>query len=155
MSLSRALGHSPRWPQLDHVGVAVGEATPLRELFTRLFGLATTDPEDVGRHRVRFIETGDATIELVEPLTPDSPVAKFLEKKGSGLHHVCLRVRDIDATLTLLKSRDVKFIDDKPRQGAHGSRIAFIHPSSTEGILVEIKQLSNFEVRSSKFEVER
>ena len=79
---------------------------------------------------MRFVQTGDATLELVEPLTPDAPVAKFLDKRGPGLHHICLRVPDIDATMAELKARGVRLIDDAPRPGAHGSLVAFIHPSS-------------------------
>jgi methylmalonyl-CoA epimerase len=127
---------------LDHVGIAVREAAPYVDLFHAWFGLRTDEPEDVGAHRVRFIDTGDATLELVEPLTPDSPVAKFLDKRGAGLHHVCVRVRDIEATMTRLQAQGVKFIDQQPRQGAHGSRIAFIHPSSALGLLLELKQRS-------------
>jgi LAO/AO transport system kinase len=126
---------------LDHVGIAVADASELVSLFQTLFQLHTGPPEDVGRHRVRFVETGDATLELVEPLQPDSPVAKFLEKRGTGLHHVCLRVKDIDAAMAALRNSGARFIDETPRQGAHGSRIAFIHPSSVGGLLVELKEL--------------
>ena len=112
------------------------------DLFARLFGLATDEPEAVGQHRVRFIDTGDSTIELVEALDANAPVAKFLAKKGSGLHHVCVRVPDIDAALDRLRARGVRLIDERPRQGAHGSRIAFIHPSSAAGLLIELKQSS-------------
>ena len=111
-------------------------------MFSTLFGLADrSDAEDVGLHRLRFVETGDATIELVEPLSPDAPVAKFIaNKRGPGLHHLCLRVPDIDAALAALKAKGVRLIDEVPRGGAHGSRIAFIHPASTRGLLVELKQ---------------
>jgi len=125
---------------IDHVGVAVRDAAPFIETFRRLFDLHTGEPEDVGPHRVRFIETGDSTIELVEAAAPDSPIAKFLETKGQALHHVCLRVPDIDAALDKLKAQGVKLIDQQPRRGAHGSRIAFIHPASANGLLIELKQ---------------
>jgi len=128
-----------RFP-IDHVGIATADAGPFVEMFARLFGLSTTEPEQVGKHRVRFVETGDATLELVEPVTPDAPVAKFLDQRGPGLHHVCLRVTDIVATMADLKGRGVRLIDDVPRRGARGARIAFIHPSSTGGVLVELKQ---------------
>jgi LAO/AO transport system kinase len=126
---------------LDHVGIAVGDAAELVALFDRLFGLTTDDPEQVGLHRVRFVATGDATLELVEPLAAEAPVAKFLEKRGTALHHVCLRVPDLDRAMQELTSRGVRFIDASARAGAHGSRIAFIHPSSAGGLLVELKQL--------------
>ena len=140
--MERAIGAAPTATgvSLDHVGIAVPDPAPYVALFQQLFGLHTSAAEDVGQHRVRFIETGGATLELVEPLAPASPVAKFLAKHGAGLHHVCVRVGDIDAVLTELKRQGVRLIDEVPRQGAHGSRIAFIHPASAQGLLVEIKQ---------------
>jgi LAO/AO transport system kinase len=134
------LGAEPRG-HLDHVGIAVHDATELVTLFQRLFDLPTGEPEDVGLHRLRFIQTGDVTLELVEPLSDSAPVAVFLQKRGSGLHHVCLRVRDIEKSMEELTARGVRFIDAAPRAGAHGSRIAFIHPSSVGGLLVELKEL--------------
>jgi GTPase len=125
---------------IDHVGVAVTNAAEYMTLFDRLFGLKTDEPSDVGVHRIRFIQTGESTIELVEPLAPEAPIAKFLDKHGPGLHHVCLFVPDIDAVLADLKARGVALIDQTPRHSAHGARIAFIHPSSTHGLLVELKQ---------------
>ena len=137
---SAAAGSDASSVVLDHVGIAVEDAGAFVELFGHLFGLTTDVPENVGQHRVRFIATGDATLELVEPLSPEAPVAKFLEKRGSSLHHVCLRVSDIRAVMAGLKAKGVRFIDDRPRAGAHGSEIAFIHPSSARGLLVELKQ---------------
>lgn len=138
--LSRATaGATSPWP-VDHVGIAVSDARPIAETFARLFDLTTDAPEDVGLHRLRFVGTGGATLELVEPLTEAAPVAKFLASRGEGLHHVCLRVPDIVAAMADLRARGVQFIDREPRTGAHGSRIAFVHPSSTCGILVELKE---------------
>ena len=129
--------------RLDHVGIAVPDPEPYITLFRELFGLATGDPEDVGRHRVRFVETGGTTLELVESLEADSPVAKFLAQRGGGgLHHLCFVVEDIDAALSALVANKVRLIDEQPRQGAHGSRIAFLHPSSTHGLLIELKELA-------------
>jgi LAO/AO transport system kinase len=125
---------------LDHIGIAVEDAGPFVELFRRLFDLTTGVPEDIGQHRVRFIDTGDVTLELVEPLSADAPIATFLEKRGSALHHVCLRVADIRAAMAALQAQGVRFIDAEPRPGAHGSEIAFIHPSSARGLLIELKQ---------------
>jgi len=140
--LVRAVSHAsqPREWSIDHLGIAVPDATALREMFARVFGLATDEPEDVGQHRVRFVQTGETTLELVEPLSPDSPVARFLDKRGAGLHHVCLRVTDIDAALARLKGLGVQLIDEEPRAGAHGSRIAFIKPASAGGLLIELKE---------------
>jgi LAO/AO transport system kinase len=128
---------------LDHVGIAIADASELVDLFDRLFGLATDEPETVGQHRVRFVGTGGATLELVEPLTDEAPVAAFLRKRGSGLHHVCLRVPDIDRAMQELTLRGVRFVDTAPRPGAHGSRIAFIHPASAGGLLIELKELAS------------
>jgi LAO/AO transport system kinase len=125
---------------IDHVGIAVDDAAAFVDLFRTLFDLATDEPEDVGQHRVRFVDTGDATLELVEPLAADSPVARFLAKRGAGLHHVCVRVADLPATMRQLRDQGVRFIDETPRAGAHGSTIAFIHPSSAGGLLLELKQ---------------
>jgi LAO/AO transport system kinase len=128
---------------LDHVGVAAADAMEFVDLFARLFGLETGPPEDVGPHRVRFIETGDTTIELVEPRTPEAAVAKFLRARGAGLHHLCLRVPDIERAMADLREKGVRFIDEVPRPGAHGSRIAFLHPTSAGGLLVELKQAAD------------
>ena len=127
---------------LDHLGIAVADATAMRELFSHLFGLVTDEPEVVGLHRLRFVDAGGATLELVEPVSDEAPVAKFIAKKGDGLHHICFRVADIDKTMADLKDKGIEFIDATPRQGAHGSRIAFLHPSSACGLLVEIKQVA-------------
>ncbi len=129
--------------RLDHVGVAVTDAAEVVDLFARLFGLQTGEPEDVGPHRVRFIGTGDTTIELVEPRSPEAAVAKFLRARGAGLHHLCLRVPDIDRSMADLREKGVRFIDEVPRPGAHGSRIAFLHPTSVGGLLVELKQAAD------------
>jgi LAO/AO transport system kinase len=125
---------------LDHLGIAVADSSAMQKFFKEHFGLATSELEDIGLHRLRFVQSGDATLELVEPLGDEAPIAKFIAKRGEGLHHVCLRVKDIEKTMADLKAKGVEFIDDKPRQGAHGSRIAFIKPASANGLLVEIKQ---------------
>jgi GTPase len=137
-----AAGASEAFRSLDHVGIAVGNAEEPVALFARLFGLATGTPERIGAHQVRFIETAGAALELVEPVDPGAPVAKFLDARGPGLHlhHICLRVPDLEAALARLRERGVRLIDETPRPGAHGSRIAFLHPSSTGGLLVELKQ---------------
>jgi methylmalonyl-CoA epimerase len=136
----RTVGGAASAPSLDHVGVAVRDAADLTAIFERLFGLSTDQPEAVGQHRVRFVGTAGTTIELVEPIAPDAPVARFLDKRGPGLHHLCLRVPDIEAAMAQLKARGAAFIDETPRPGAHGSRIAFLKPASVGGLLVELKQ---------------
>jgi LAO/AO transport system kinase len=125
---------------LDHVGIAVRDAAELVALLHNLFGLETDDPEPVGVHQVRFTDTGDCKIELVEPLTPEAPIARFLAAHGTAFHHVCLRVQDIEASIADLIARGITMVDRSPRQGSHGSQIAFIHPSSVNGLLIELKQ---------------
>ena len=125
---------------LDHVGIAVNDAPAFAELFRKLVDLTTDEPETVGAHRLRFVDAGGATLELIEAASPDAPVAKFLAKRGDALHHLCFRVTDIDAAIERLSKQGVKFIDEQARTGAHGSRIAFIHPSSAGGLLIELKQ---------------
>ncbi len=130
----------PAQGHIDHLGVATQDASELVALFKNLFGFETSASEDLGPHRIRFIETGDTTIELVEPISPESAIAKFLRNRGPGLHHICLRVPDIAAAMAGLREKGVRFIDETPRAGAHGSQIAFIHPTSAGGLLVELKQ---------------
>jgi len=137
--MARALAPAGPMP-IDHVGIATTSAGEFAGMLERVFGLTTGEREQVGKHVLRFVETGDATLELVEPAAADAPIAKFMEKRGPGLHHVCLRVKDIDAAVADLKARGVQLIDEVPRKGAHGSRIAFVHPSQTCGVLFELKQ---------------
>jgi len=130
---------------LDHVGIAVADAPAVAALFRKLVDLTTDEPEVVGDHRLRFVDAGSATLELVEGVSADAPVAKFLAKRGlrendAALHHLCFRVPDIDAAIARLAAAGVTFIDKQARAGAHGSRIAFIHPSSAGGLLIELKQ---------------
>jgi methylmalonyl-CoA epimerase len=128
--------------QLDHVGIAVASLDEALSFYRETLGLEVEPPEDIPSQRVRahFVEVGDATLELLEATAADSPIAKYLEKRGPGLHHVALRVPDIAAALAELKARGVRLIDETPRPGAHGSLVAFIHPASTHGVLVELKQ---------------
>jgi methylmalonyl-CoA/ethylmalonyl-CoA epimerase len=90
--------------------------------------------------RVHFVPVGAATLELLEPTAPDSPVAAFIAKRGPGIHHLTLRVDDLAAALERLKARGIRLIDERPRPGAEGALIAFVHPASTHGVLVELKQ---------------
>jgi methylmalonyl-CoA epimerase len=128
---------------LDHIGIAVKDAAAFAALFAKLANLSTGEAEIVGPHRLRFVDAGGATLELVEAVTDEAPVAKYLAKRGESLHHLCFRVPDIDAAIARLVNDGVKMIDVKPRKGAHGARIAFIHPSSAGGLLIELKQLAS------------
>jgi methylmalonyl-CoA/ethylmalonyl-CoA epimerase len=127
---------------LDHIGIAVGDLSQALAFYRDALGLDIEPPEEVPSQRVRahFVPVGEAAIELLEPTSADSPIAKFIEKRGPGVHHVTLRVDDIRETLGRLKARGVRLIDETPREGAEGALIAFVHPASTHGVLVELKQ---------------
>jgi methylmalonyl-CoA epimerase len=127
---------------LDHVGIAVQDLDAALAFYRDSLGLTIEDPEEVATQRVRahIIPVGDPALELLEGTTADSPITKFVEKRGPGIHHITLRVDDINAALTHLRSRGVRLIDPQPRPGAHGSMVAFIHPASAHGVLVELKQ---------------
>jgi methylmalonyl-CoA/ethylmalonyl-CoA epimerase len=137
---------------LDHIGIAVGDLGEALAFYRDALGLEVEAPEEVASQRVRahFIPTGESALrgtgvpgpklELLEATADDSPIAKFVAKRGPGLHHITLRVDDIRAALAQLKEKGVRLIDEAPREGAHGSRVAFIHPSSAHGVLVELKQ---------------
>jgi len=129
---------------LDHVGIAVTDLDASLAFFRDGLGLDVERPEDVPSQRVRaqFLAAGSASLELLEATSPDSPIAKFLAKRGPGLHHITLRVADIRAALQHLRERNVRLIDDEPRTGAEGASVAFIHPSSAHGVLVELKQVA-------------
>jgi len=127
---------------LDHIGIAVGDLSQALAFYRDALGLEVEPPEEVPSQRVRahFVPVGEAAIELLEPTSADSPIAKFIEKRGPGVHHVTLRVDDIRDALGRLKARGVRLIDSTPREGAEGALIAFVHPASTHGVLVELKQ---------------
>jgi LAO/AO transport system kinase len=140
--VARAIGQN-KDAQLDHVGIAVSDLDAALAFYCDALGLEAEVPEDVAAQRVRahFIPAGVAALELLEATADDSPIAKYVAKRGPGLHHITLRVDDIGAALARLKSRGVRLIDETPRPGAHGSLVAFIHPSSAHGVLVELKQI--------------
>ena len=127
---------------LDHVGIAVKDLEASLAFFRDALGLHVEPPEDVASQRVRaqFVSTGPSSLELLQATAPDSPISKFLGKRGPGLHHITLRVDDIHEALAQLRVRGVRLIDEEPRAGAEGAAVAFIHPSSAQGVLVELKQ---------------
>ena len=127
---------------LDHVGIAVADLAAALAFYRDALGLEIEAPEHVASQRVRahFIPAGEASLELLEATADDSPIAKYVAKRGPGLHHITLRVDDIRGALARLKEKGVRLIDETPRAGAHGSLVAFVHPSSAHGVLVELKQ---------------
>jgi LAO/AO transport system kinase len=140
---TKSLRESFSGPVVDHIGIAVADVAAALGFFVDVMGLPAEKPEDLPDRglRVRFVGDAATKLELVEALSPESGLATFLAKRGPGLHHIAFRVTDIVATLAALKARGVPLIDEVPRLGAHGSRIAFIHPSAAHGVLVELKQL--------------
>jgi methylmalonyl-CoA epimerase len=126
---------------VDHVGVAVKNLDEAIALYRDVLGFRLEDVHILTEQKVRvaFLSTGgEANIELLEPIGGDSPVARFLESRGEGIQHVAVRVKDIEAVLTELKRKGVTLVDDKPRAGAEGAKIAFVHPKSTKGVLLEL-----------------
>jgi methylmalonyl-CoA epimerase len=127
---------------LDHIGIAVKDLPAALAFYRDALGLEVEAPEEVASQHVRahFVPVGESKLELLEPTGAESAIAKYVEKRGPGLHHITLRVEDIQAAVAQLKARSVRMIDEQPRPGAEGSTIAFIHPSSAHGVLIELKQ---------------
>ncbi|WP_432821914.1 methylmalonyl-CoA epimerase [Trichloromonas sp.] len=128
--------------KINHVGIAVKNLEASIPFYRDVLGMVFEGTEEVAEQKVRvaFLAVGESRIELLEPTAEDSPVARFLEKNGEGVHHLAYQVEDIEATLEKLKSAGVRLIDEKPRRGAHHSLIAFLHPKATGGVLTEICQ---------------
>ena len=124
---------------VDHIGVAVGSLDTGAKAWATL-GVAAGPAEEVpaARVRVAFLSVGDTRIELLEPLGDDCPVARFLERRGPGLHHIAFRVEELDGVLARLDRAGVPLVDHRGRPGAHGTRVAFLHPSALGGVLVEL-----------------
>ncbi len=128
--------------RLDHVGIAVDDAAAAMAWYRTALGLEVAHSEEVASQQVRahFLPTGTAMLELLESTAPTSPIARFLARRGPGLHHVALAVDDIHAALAELRQAGVRLIDETPRPGAEGALVAFLHPSAAQGVLVELKQ---------------
>lgn len=128
--------------KINHIGIAVKNLENAIPFYRDQLGMEFEGTEEVAEQKVKvaFLKVGESRIELLEPTAPDSPVAKFLEKNGEGIHHMAYEVADIKAALAELKKKEVRLIDEQPRQGAHGSLIAFLHPKATGGVLTEICQ---------------
>ena len=127
-------------PVLDHIGIAVKsiEATHIYAVL----GLTVDEIETVETQGVRtaFLNVGDSNLELLEPTGPQSPIAKFIEKRGEGIHHICFRVDDIEGHLARLKASGFRLINEAPVPGAHGCRVAFLHPAAGNGVLIELSE---------------
>jgi methylmalonyl-CoA/ethylmalonyl-CoA epimerase len=127
---------------IDHIGIAVEDLDEAAPLYTERLGMREQHRETVEEQGVHalLLEVGDSHVELIAPIGPESGVAKFIERNGPGLHHVAYRTDDIDAELARLREAGLRLIDEEPRRGIRGSRVAFLHPKSTERVLTEIVQ---------------
>jgi len=126
--------------KIDHIGIAVESIKKWIGFYRDVLGLEFAGSEEVPEQKVKvaFLTIGDSKIELLEPTSEDSPIAKFLEKRGSGVHHIALQVDDIEAAIARHHDAGAKLIDNKPRIGAHNMKIAFIHPKASGGVLLEL-----------------
>ena len=128
--------------EVDHIGIAINGLDEALAVWRDALGLVVEHTEEVAEQgvRVTMLPVGESHIELLQPLTENSPVGKFLEKRGPGIHHIAVRVPDIEAALAQLKQKGTRLIDEKPRVGARGCLVAFVHPSSANGVLLELVQ---------------
>ncbi|HQG84659.1 MAG TPA: methylmalonyl-CoA epimerase [Syntrophales bacterium] len=127
--------------RLDHIGIAVKSIAESLKVYEAM-GLKSVGVEEVAEQKVRvaFLPLGETEIELLESTAPDGPVAKYIEKNGEGIQHLALRVDNLEAALAEMKAKGVRLIDEKPRYGAGGAKIAFVHPRSTGGVLLELSE---------------
>ena len=129
--------------RLDHVGIAVRSLDEALRPYVDGLGLTADSTEEVAEERVRvaFLPVGETRIELLEPTAEDSPIARFIQRRGEGIHHLCFQVADLDAALERLREAGVPLVDESPRGGAGGSRVAFVHPRGTGGVLIELTEV--------------
>jgi len=130
--------------QIDHIGIAVSDLDKAKKFYEDVLGIKVTATEEVEEQQVitAFLPLGESKIELLVSTTPDGPIARFIEKRGEGIQHIALRVDNINAAIKHLKEAGVRLIDEKPRRGAGGAKIAFIHPRAAGGVLLELCERS-------------
>ena len=128
--------------KIDHIGIAVKSCDSALEFYEGVLGIKSEGSETVEEQKVTtvFLPIGDSEVELLESTSDDGAIAKFIEKRGEGIQHICFRVENIDDALKELKEKGIRLIDETPRKGAGGARIAFLHPKSTYGVLVELSE---------------
>ena len=129
-----------RGTRIAHIGIAVDELDRIVPFYRDLLGLSEVELDDSDGARIAGFSAGDSLIELLQASAADSPIAKFVAKRGPGIHHICFAVDDLNGTLERCRRAGLRLIDDVPRLGAEGKRIAFLHPSSTAGVLVELTE---------------
>ncbi len=126
--------------KLSHIGIAVKDIHHSGKIFSKLFGTTAAEPEEVSGQgvKVSFFHVGEMSVEITEATSPESPIAKFISKRGEGVHHLSFEVDDIAAEVVKLKAAGFSFVDEDPRVGAGGSLVVFLHPKSTNGVLIEL-----------------
>ncbi|MGH7668454.1 MAG: methylmalonyl-CoA epimerase [Gemmatimonadaceae bacterium] len=130
----------PRGTRIAHIGIAVPALDAILPLYRDVLGMPEVPLDDADGARIAGVAAGESLVELLEARDADSPIGKFLAKRGAGLHHVCFAVDDLDGTLARCRAAGLRLIDQTPRIGAEGKRIAFLHPASTGGVLVELSE---------------
>ena len=130
----------PRPTRIAHVGIAVHALGEILPFYRDILGLPDVPLDDADGARIAGLQAGDSLIELLEAKSADTPIGKFVAKRGSGIHHICFAVHDLDGTLARCRDAGVRLIDTTPRLGAEGKRIAFLHPASTAGVLIELTE---------------
>ncbi len=131
---------APKGTRIAHVGIALDSIEGLDSFCSEVLGMKEVAVADSDGARIRAFAAGESLVELLEPAAPDTPVGKFIARRGAGIHHVCFAVDDLDVTLERCRAAGIRLIDEVPRIGAEGKRIAFLHPSSTGGILLELSE---------------
>jgi len=129
-----------RAPRIAHIGIAVADLDAILPFYRDVLGMPEVPLADSDGARIAGLAAGESLVELLEAQSPDSPIGKFVAKRGPGIHHVCFAVPDLDASLARCRQLGIRLIDDVPRAGAEGKRIAFIHPAATAGVLVELTE---------------
>ena len=129
-----------RGARIAHIGIAVRAIDEMLPFYRDLLGLDEHPLENSDGARIAGLSAGPQLVELLEPLSPESPISTFLERRGPGIHHICFAVADLNATLARCRDKGIRLIDDTPRMGAEGKRIVFLHPSSTGGVLIELTE---------------
>ena len=134
------MSSAARGTRIAHIGIAVSDLEAILPFYRDVLGMPEVPLDDADGARIAGLAAGESLVELLEAETPDSPIGRFVARRGPGIHHICLAVDDLDATLARCRAAGVKLIDQEPRRGAEGKRIAFLHPSATAGVLVELSE---------------
>jgi methylmalonyl-CoA/ethylmalonyl-CoA epimerase len=129
-----------RGPVVSHIGVAVSDIPAAVAFYRDVLGIEPRPAESADGATIVLLPLGPSDVELLQPASPDSPVARFLERRGPGIHHICFRVPDLDVALARCRAHGYRLVDEQPRPGAAGRRVAFVHPKSTSGILLELTE---------------